>query len=78
MGAAGLDLTSVFKAFEGKPKQTVKIPLACFTAKGLKLFSVDTPFSVSADAPFAAAFANMRIVGGAARDKDALDCAQLK
>jgi beta-glucosidase len=32
---------------------------------------------VSADAPFAATFANIQIVGGAAKDKDALACGDL-
>lgn len=78
MGATALDLTSVFQRLAGKQKQTVRIPLACFVAKGADLTRVDTPFAVSSDAPFAAAFANLQIVGGAAKEKDALTCGDAK
>jgi beta-glucosidase len=78
MGATALDLTSVFQRLAGKQKQTVRIPLACFVAKGADLTRVDTPFAVSSDAPFAAAFANLQIVGGAAKEKDALTCGEAK
>jgi len=73
-----LDASAVFQRLAGKGKQTVKIPLACFSAKGLSLAALSTPFSVAADAPFAASFANIQIVGGAARDKDALACGDFK
>jgi beta-glucosidase len=72
-----LDASAVFQQLAGKGKQTVKIPLSCFSAKGLSLAALSTPFSVSADAPFAATFANIQIVGGAAKDKDALVCGEL-
>jgi beta-glucosidase len=78
LGAASLDLSAVFQRLAGKPKQTVKIPLACFTARGADLARVDTPFSVAAGAGFKAAFANIQVVGGAAKDQDAIDCAELK
>jgi beta-glucosidase len=73
-----LDASAVFQQLTGKGKQTVKIPLACFSAKGLPLAALSTPFSVAADAPFAATFANIQIVGGAAKDKDALACGEFK
>ena len=73
-----LDASAVFQRLAGKGKQTVKIPLACFSARGLSLAALSTPFSVAADAPFAASFANIQIVGGAARDKDALACGDFK
>jgi beta-glucosidase len=73
-----LDASAVFQQLAGKGKQTVKIPLACFSAKGLPLAALSTPFSVAADAPFAATFANIQIVGGAAKDKDALACGEFK
>ncbi|MES2162864.1 MAG: glycoside hydrolase family 3 N-terminal domain-containing protein [Pseudomonadota bacterium] len=73
-----LDASAVFQRLAGKGKQTVKIPLACFSAKGLSLAALSTPFSVAADAPFAASFANIQIVGGAAKDKDALACGDFK
>ncbi|MES2315955.1 MAG: glycoside hydrolase family 3 N-terminal domain-containing protein [Pseudomonadota bacterium] len=76
MGAAALDLTAEFTRIAGKQKQTVRIPLACFVAKGADLAKVDTPFAVDSDAGFAAAFANVQVVGGAAKDKDALRCGE--
>lgn len=78
IGAASVDLTGVFQKLAGKGKQTVRIPLACFTAKGADLAKVDTPFAVSTSAAFSAAFANIEVVGGAAREKDALTCAEAK
>lgn len=79
MGCAGsVDATAVFKRIAGKAKQTVKIPLSCFVEKGADLAKVDMPFSVATDQAFAAAFANIQIVGGAAKDKDTLNCAQVK
>jgi beta-glucosidase len=73
-----LDASAVFQQLAGKGKQTVKIPLSCFANRGLALAALSTPFSVSADAPFAATFANIQIVGGAAKDKDALACGDFK
>lgn len=78
LGAASVDLTGVFQRLAGKPKQTVRIPLACFTAKGADLARVDVPFAVAADAAFSAAFANIEVVGGGAKEKDALTCADAK
>jgi beta-glucosidase len=75
---ASLDASALFGRLAGKGKQTVKIPLACFVAKGVDLARVDTPFSVAADAPFSAAFANIDIAGGAAADLDALRCEDLR
>ncbi|MFZ6654566.1 glycoside hydrolase family 3 N-terminal domain-containing protein [Undibacterium sp. TJN19] len=76
---ASLDMTAVFKRLaEKKDKQTVKIPLNCFTAKGVKLHKIDVPFSISSNAAFAAAFTNIQIVGGAEKDQDALHCAALQ
>ena len=76
MGAAALDAGALFKRLAGKGKQTVKIPLACFP--GMDLAKVDTPFSLSSDAPFAAAFTNIEIAGGAAADADAVRCEELR
>ncbi|WP_343732409.1 glycoside hydrolase family 3 N-terminal domain-containing protein [Duganella sp.] len=73
-----LDASAVFQRLAGTGKQTVKIPLSCFADRGLPLAALSTPFSVSADAPFAATFANIQIVGGAAKDKDALACGDFK
>jgi beta-glucosidase len=76
LGTAAVDLTAEFKRLAGKQKQTLRIPLACFTARGADLSKVDTPFAVTSDAAFAAAFANVQIVGGAAREKDAIHCGE--
>ncbi|MFZ6731104.1 glycoside hydrolase family 3 protein [Undibacterium sp. Ji42W] len=77
--SASVDVTEAFKRLAGKKeKQTIKVPLSCFTAKGVKLNSVDVPFSISSTAAFSAAFTNIQIVGGAAKEPDALNCAELK
>lgn len=76
--AGTVDVTGVFKRMTGKGRQTVKIPLSCFVAKGADLNKVDMPFSIGTDQPFAAAFADIQIVGGAANDKDALSCAEAR
>jgi len=73
-----LDASAVFQQLAGKGKKKVTIPLACFSTKGLDMSALAVPFSVSSDAPFAASFANVEIVGGAAKDKTALDCGQFK
>jgi beta-glucosidase len=78
VGAGSVDATALFAGMAGKGKQTVKIPLACFVAKGADLAHIDTPFSVAGTGPFTAAFADIQIVGGAARDKDAQTCAALR
>jgi len=78
MGAGGLDTTALFKRLAGKGKQTVAIPLTCFQAKGTDLAKVDTPFSISSDAAFAAAFTNIEIAGGAASEADAVRCEELR
>jgi beta-glucosidase len=74
MGGGAVDAGVLFAGLAGKGKQTVKIPLACFIARGADLAHIDTPFSVASTGAFAAAFANIEIVGGAAKDKDAQSC----
>jgi beta-glucosidase len=78
MGSAALDATRLFAGLAGKGKQSVKIPLACFTAKGADLATMDTPFSVHSSGTFAAAFGNIDAVGGAAGDQDAARCEELQ
>jgi beta-glucosidase len=78
VGSGTVDATALFRSMAGKGKQTVKIPLACFVAKGADLAHVDTPFSVASQGAFTAAFADIHLVGGAAKDKDAQTCAALK
>ncbi|MFZ6745158.1 glycoside hydrolase family 3 N-terminal domain-containing protein [Undibacterium sp. JH2W] len=77
--AATLDVTEVFKRLAGKKeKQTIKIPLSCFVSKGVKLNNVDVPFSISTTSAFSAAITNIQILGGAAKDQDAVPCVELK
>ncbi len=71
---ASLDLTATFSGDAVGKKQTVKVPLACFGKLGADLTGVDTPFSVTADAPFAAAFTNIQVVAGAADGADVVKC----
>jgi len=78
MGGTALDATRLFAGLAGKGKQSVKIPLACFTAKGADLAKIDTPFSVSSSGAFSAAFGNIDAVGGAALDPDAVRCEVLQ
>ncbi|MET0855301.1 MAG: glycoside hydrolase family 3 N-terminal domain-containing protein [Telluria sp.] len=75
---AALPATALFAGLAGKGKQTVKIALACFTAAGADLAAIDVPFAVGADGPFAASFANIEVVGGAAGDADTVPCGALR
>ncbi|WP_310388612.1 putative glycoside hydrolase [Roseateles sp.] len=76
-GCAGtLNLNHVLAVLPLAKRQTLTIPLACFAAQGVDLSRVDVPFSLAADAPFTAAFANIRVVAGAARAADAIACKQ--
>jgi beta-glucosidase len=82
MGCTGtcggtVDLTRVLKGGALKTKRALKIPLACFAAQGVDLGKVDMPFSVLADQPFSAAFANVQIRAGAGKESDALSCAEV-
>jgi len=74
---ARLDATGLFRRLAGKGKATVRIPLACFQRGGVRTDSVDTPFSVTADGRFAAAFANIELTAAAA-DVGAVSCRDLK
>ncbi|MFA9218348.1 MAG: putative glycoside hydrolase, partial [Sphingomonadaceae bacterium] len=73
-----LEASALFQTLAGKGKQQVTIPLACFAERGLTLEALDVPFSVAADGPFAASFANIQIVGGAATQAGALACGVFK
>ena len=70
-----LDLTSILAPLPPGGTRTVTIPLACLAARGAELEGIDVPFMITADAPFAAAFARVRIVAGAAGE--AMDCGNL-
>ena len=75
---APLDASALFARLAGKGKQVVKIPLACFSARGVDLAKVVAPFVLASDAAFNAAFTNIDIAGGAARDADAVRCEELQ
>jgi beta-glucosidase len=77
-GGTPLDATRLFARLAGKGKQVVKVPLACFTARGADLARVEAPFVLASDAAFTAAFANIEIAGGAALDADAVRCEELR
>lgn len=78
MQETSLDATRLFTRLAGKGKQSIKLPLACFTARGLQLGRMDAPFALSASAPFAVALANIEIAGGAANAPDAVRCDELR
>lgn len=73
-----LDASALFARLAGKGKQVVKIPLACFSARGADLAKVEAPFVVSSDAAFTAAFTNIDVLGGGAKEQDAVRCEELK
>jgi beta-glucosidase len=73
--SGGIDLAPTLVGLAPGHKRTLKVPLACFAKRGADLGGIEVPFSVAADAPFSAAFTNIRVVAGAGADADALDCA---
>ena len=78
MGGGTVDATALFKRLAGKGKQTVRIPLACFQARGTDLAKVAAPFSVTSSAAFAAAFTNIEIAGDTAAEAGAVRCEELQ
>src|SRR3546814_14696170 len=72
MGGADFDIAPAIEKWAPGEKHTVKLPLSCFVARGADLGGVDVPFSVAADAPFAASFTSIQIVAGAGEDAHAL------
>lgn len=72
-----LDATTLFRNMPLNQKRTVKIPLACFAAKGTDFAAIDTPFLLFTEKAFVAAFANIRWVPNAAKDADAVTCASM-
>ncbi|MES2742464.1 MAG: glycoside hydrolase family 3 N-terminal domain-containing protein [Pseudomonadota bacterium] len=72
-----VDATTLYKGLGLNTVKTVKIPLACFAAKGADFTLVDTPFLVYTEKAFVASFANIRWVPGAGKDADAVACETL-
>ncbi|MEW6370373.1 MAG: glycoside hydrolase family 3 N-terminal domain-containing protein [Pseudomonadota bacterium] len=73
-----LDATALFTRLAGKGKQVVKIPLACFSARGVDIARVEAPFAVASSGALTAAFTNIEVLGGSAKDADAVRCEELK
>ncbi|MBA4040180.1 MAG: beta-glucosidase, partial [Planctomyces sp.] len=76
MEQAKLELTPLLRGMALGEKRRIVIPLACFAARGVDLARVEIPFALGADAPFAAAVAQVRVQTGAATSPDAVDCAR--
>lgn len=76
--AAVLPFTDLVQELVPGRRTTVKIPLSCFTPKGLNPRLVNTPFLVHATGPFDATFFNIRWEPGAATDDDATSCDELR
>lgn len=71
---AEIDATQAFRNLPVGQKATVKIPVSCFSDKGLDLENVNTPFLVYTDGAFQASFANVRWVPKAGADPDVIPC----
>ncbi len=69
-----VDISEAIAAAGTGQKKTLKIPLACFAKAGADMPGIEEPFHIDADAPFSAAFANIRILSGVAQDSDAVKC----
>jgi len=72
--SGSLDITDELKRIGAGKKATVNVPLKCFVARKVDLGGVDMPFSITADAPFAAAFTRIAVVAGAAKLPGAVTC----
>jgi beta-glucosidase len=75
MGSAALDATRLFTRLANKGPQSIAIPLACFRARGAAASATDTPFSITSDGPFAAAFGNVDVTATA---PGAVACEELR
>jgi len=72
-----VDLTHTFDSYASGTRHTVSIPLQCFIKGDADLAHVDVPFGVLASPPFSAAFADVKIIAGAASGRADLPCASL-
>lgn len=72
--ASEVEATTLFRGLPAGQKTTVKIPLTCFTAKGLNAAMVNTPFLVYTAGAFDATFSDVRWEAGVA---DATPCTSL-
>ena len=69
-----VDVTGLLAKYHVGVRQIVTIPLRCFSKVDQDFAHVDVPFGVEASAPFAAAFANIRIMAGAGGGAAAATC----
>jgi molecular chaperone DnaK len=75
---AELDATKLFNGLPVGDRQTVRVPLKCFTDKKLDAKAVNTPFLVWSQGPLDVTFRDIAWVPGAADDPDAVSCADLQ
>jgi beta-glucosidase len=71
-------MTKVFTDRADGLKHTIKVPLSCLDNGALEFDHINTPFLIYTEGAMEAAFANVRWVPGAAKDADALSCADLQ
>ncbi len=72
-----VELGPLLATYPKGTRQSVSIPLACFAQRGVDLAHVDVPFAIAAQAPFAAAFADIRISAAATAARHDLSCASV-
>ena len=72
--AGSVDIAPAMAGWTPGEKHTVKVPLSCFAQHGADLGGVDVPFSIQADAPFAASFTDIKVMAGVGADADVLEC----
>ena len=70
-----VDLGPILAGYAKGTRQSLSVPLECFVKRGVDLAHVDVPFEIAATAPFAAAFANIRISAATPADRHDLSCA---
>ncbi len=75
--AATLDVTHLLQQAKYQNTQLIKIPLACFVAKGFDPRKIKTAFSIGTSAAFEASFADIQLRGNAESESDVLACADL-
>src|SRR3546814_274439 len=66
---ASIELTDVMRRLPLGERATLKVPLACFIARGLDAGGVDVQVAMAAEPPLTAALAEIRIVAGTCRGR---------
>jgi beta-glucosidase len=72
-----VELGPILAGYAKGTRQSLSVPLECFVKRGVDLAHVDVPFEIAATAPFAAAFANIRISAATPADRHDLSCADV-